>query len=72
MDPFAVAVIGSDAAVVGAVAAVIAVIPRRRARKTTNGADAQPGILAPEERKNRLSRGESLLVGQSLCPPVEH
>jgi hypothetical protein len=68
MDAFAVAVIGSVATVVGAVAAVMAVIPRRRARKTISSADA-PGVRLLAEPKSRLSRGQSLLVGESLYSP---
>jgi len=66
MDAFAWSVIGSVAGVVAAVAAVVALIPHRHGRKTISNEDAQPGIPLPGERKNRLSRGESLLVGQSL------
>lgn len=69
MDAFAWTVIGSVAGVVAAVAAVIALIPRVRGRNKISSADAHPGIPAPEERKSRLSRGESLQVGHSLYSP---
>lgn len=72
MDAFIWTVIGSVAGVVGAAAAVLAVIPRVRGRRTINSGDPLPGIPLPGERKNRLSRGESLPAGQSLYSSDGH
>lgn len=73
MDAFGVAVVGSAAAVASVVAAIaFGVIPLVRGRRTAGSVDEQSAILpaaersgipAPEERKNLLSRGESLPVG---------
>jgi hypothetical protein len=69
MDASAWTVISSLAGVVAAAAAVIALIPRTRGRKKISSANARPGLPAPGQRRSRLSRGESLLVGHSLFSP---
>jgi hypothetical protein len=68
VDAFGWEVVGSLAGVVAAVAAIVAVLPRRQRREVAS-ADPQPTVLPPTARKSYLSRGESLLAGQSLYSP---
>jgi hypothetical protein len=77
VDEFAVSVLGSVAGVAGVVVGIVfGVIPFVRRRKTTTDAapklelPAEPAnALLPADRKSYLSRGQSLLAGQSLYSP---
>jgi hypothetical protein len=68
MDAFVWGVIGTVAAVVGALAAVLALFPRRR-REGVDQSASEPAALPPKERRCYLSRGDRLLPGQSLYSP---
>lgn len=68
MDAFGWEVVGSVAGVVAAIAAIIAVLPRRHRREVIS-TDPQPAVLPPAARRSYLSRGGSLLPGQSLYSP---
>lgn len=64
---FVLAAIGTVATVIGTGATILfGVIPLRRRRKVT-GVHQRPEL--PVDRKSYLSRGDSLLVGESLYSP---
>jgi hypothetical protein len=77
VDSFAVEVLATVIGGVGVLVSIVFVlIPLARRRKTSSDADPKPELLAepanallPADRKSYLSRGQSLLVGQSLYSP---
>lgn len=70
MDAFGWEVVGSLAGVASLMATIVlGVIPYLRRRQAASSPRPQPAIPRPGERRTYLSRGQSLLVGESLYSP---